>query len=111
MAWGAWNLISTQVTVYPPHTVWELQPDVNHKHWPTGAPHEMARAARAAATVELQPGDAMYVPLRWPHSAQSADASVTSNTYLYLAEGWPGYVDRAKAAPWLVYELERGGLC
>jgi len=96
-------LISTQV--------WDLQPDVNHKHWPTGSPREMARAARAAATVELRPGDALYVPLMWPHSVQSADASVTSNTYLYRAEGWADYVDRAKEGAWMVYELERGGLC
>jgi len=71
----------------------------------------MARAARAAATVELRPGDALYVPLMWPHSVQSADASVTSNTYLYRAEGWADYVDRAKEGAWMVYELERGGLC
>ena len=71
----------------------------------------MARAARDAATVELQPGDALYVPLMWPHSVQSVDASVTLNKYLYLAEGWLGYINRAKTAPWLVYEMERGGLC
>ena len=96
-------VISTQV--------WDLQPDVNHKHWPTGSPQEMARAARDAATVELQPGDALYVPLMWPHSVQSIDASVTSNKYLYLKEGWLDYIGRAKTAPWLVYEMERGGLC
>ena len=99
------------VTVYPPATVWDLQPDINHKHWPTGSPQEMARAARDAATIELQPGDALYVPLMWPHSVQSIDASVTSNKYLYLAEGWLEYIGRAKTAPWLVYEMERGGLC
>ena len=38
------------VTVYPPATVWDLQPDVNHKHWPTGSPQEMARAARMIAS-------------------------------------------------------------
>ena len=47
----------------------------------------------------------------WPHSVQSIDASVTSNKYLYLAEGWLEYIGRAKTAPWLVYEMERGGLC
>ena len=76
-----------------------------------GSPQEMARAARDAVTVELKPGDALYVPLMWPHSVQSIDASVTSNKYLYLAEGWLEYIDRAKTAPWLVYEMERGGLC
>ena len=99
------------VTVYPPATVWDLQPDINHKHWPTGSPQEMARAARDAVTVELEPGDALYVPLMWPHSVQSIDASVTSNKYLYVAEGWLEYINRAKTAPWLVYEMERGGLC
>ena len=33
------------VTVYPPATVWDLQPDINHKHWPTGSPQGRAPPA------------------------------------------------------------------
>ena len=76
----------------------------------------MARARRASATVELGPGDALYVPLMWPHAVQSADFSVTSNAYLHLppfaSDAWLDYIERSKQNGFLANELAAGvGLC
>ena len=100
------------VTVYPPATVWDLEPDPASKHWPSGTAAAVARAARAAATVELAPGDALYVPLMYPHSVQSADFSVTSNAYLHLppfgSDPWLDHIDRSKTNAFLAYEYSAG---
>lgn len=116
------------MTVFPPGVVWDLRPDVNAKHWPRGDAADLARARRAAATVELQPGDALYVPLMWPHNVDADAFSATANRcvsffyasdaaalrYLYRADpdAWHEYVDRSKANAWLLYERTTGlGLC
>lgn len=112
------------MTVFPPGVVWDLRPDVNAKHWPTGDAADLARARRAAATVELQPGDALYVPLMWPHNVDADAFSATANRcvsffyasdaaalrYLYRADpdAWHEYVDRSKANAWLLYERTTG---
>ena len=64
--------------------------------------------------VELGPGDALYVPLMWPHNVDAAGFSVTANRYLRRPDdrAWLDYVDRRKTNAWLLYERATGvALC
>ncbi|KAH8073267.1 hypothetical protein JL721_3254 [Aureococcus anophagefferens] len=98
------------VTIFPPDVVWDTKPDVENKHWPRGGDDDLRRARRSAVSVELGPGDALYVPLMWPHNVDSDEFSVTANAYLRLGDDadWGDYVDRSKTNAWLAYEIATG---
>jgi hypothetical protein len=98
------------VTIFPPDVVWDTKPDVENKHWPRGGDDDLRRARRSAVSVELGPGDALYVPLMWPHNVDSDEFSVTANVYLRLGDDadWGDYVDRSKTNAWLAYEIATG---
>ncbi|KAH8044992.1 hypothetical protein JL720_16866 [Aureococcus anophagefferens] len=97
------------VTIFPPDVVWDTKPDVENKHWPRGGDDDLRRARRSAVSVELGPGDALYVPLMWPHNVDSDEFSVTANAYLRLGTTPTGATTSTGARPpRLAYEIATG---
>ena len=112
------------VRLLPPSAVADVRPDPTCKHWPSGEAEEVAAAhAARGLAVELEAGDALYVPLMWFHAVEVLEDgngtpawSATANQYFFL-EGdsgvrWRRHIEGRKVAPWVEFEEANGvALC